>query len=59
MIGPTTPLIPEAFSHLPVDYLGGISVSDGVKVQKAVRHGKGTPVINQFSRKVTCPVHLS
>ncbi len=57
MLGPTTPLVPGAFSHLPVDYLGGISVTDSEGVLRAVRHGKGTPVINRSSRKVLIPVY--
>ncbi len=52
MLGPTTPMIPESFSHLPVDILAGtVPVAiDGVL--KAIRHGKGTPVIQKSCRKV-------
>lgn len=59
MLGPTTPLAPEAFSHLPVDFLGGIRVTDSEGVLRAVRHGKGTPNINRCSEKVLIPVHRS
>jgi len=55
MVGPSTPMIPEAFSHLPVHLLAGTVPVDREAVLKAVRHGAGTPVIHRFSRKV----HLS
>ncbi len=51
MLGPSTPLIPEAFSHLPVHVLAGTVPIDKNGVLKAVRHGEGTPVIHRFSRK--------
>lgn len=53
MIGPSTPLAPEAFRHLPVRILAGTLPVDKDRVLKAVRHGVGTPVIHRFSRKVT------
>lgn len=52
MIGPSTPLAPEAFRHLPVQMLAGTLPEDQIGVLKAVRHGEGTPVIHRFSRKV-------
>jgi len=55
MVGPSTPMIAEAFSHLPVHLLAGTVPVDQEAVLKAVRHGAGTPVIHRFSRKV----HLS
>jgi len=57
MLGPTTPIMPEAFRFLPVDYLGGISVVNPEGVLAAVRHGKGTPAINRHAKKVLCQVH--
>ncbi len=52
MIGPTTPMLPEAFSHLPIRFLGGLVPRDTQGVLKAVRTGRGTPTIMRFSRKV-------
>ncbi|WP_300674899.1 DUF364 domain-containing protein [Desulfoluna sp.] len=52
MLGPSTPVIPQAFSHLPVSILAGTVPVDHEAVLKAVRHGQGTPVIHRFSRKV-------
>lgn len=52
MLGPSTPMIPEAFAHLPVSLLAGTVPVDHDAVIRAVRHGQGTPVIHRFSRKV-------
>ena len=52
MLGPTTPMIPESFSHLPVTILAGTVPVDLDGVLKAIRHGKGTPAIQKFCRKV-------
>ena len=52
MIGPSTPMVAEAFRHLPVHVLAGTVPVDKGRVLKAVRHGMGTPVIHRFSRKV-------
>jgi len=52
MLGPSTPMIADAFSHLPVHMLAGTVPLDREAVLKAVRHGAGTPVIHRFSRKV-------
>lgn len=52
MLGPTTPMIPESFRHLPVNILAGTVPLDFEGVFKAVRHGKGTPVIQKSCKKV-------
>ncbi|MEN6440103.1 MAG: DUF364 domain-containing protein [Syntrophobacter sp.] len=52
MLGPSTPMVAEAFGHLPVHILAGTVPVDKEAVLKAVRHGVGTPVIHRFSRKV-------
>lgn len=52
LLGPTTPMLPEAFSHLPVTVLGGICPQDADRVLKAVRHARGAHGIRQVSRKV-------
>jgi len=51
MLGPSTPMVGEVFSHLPVHMLAGTVPIDKEKVLKAVRHGVGTMVIQRFSRK--------
>ncbi|MBT8490915.1 MAG: DUF364 domain-containing protein [Deltaproteobacteria bacterium] len=51
MLGPSTPMVPEAFKHLPVHMLAGTVPLEKEKVLKAIRHGTGTPVIHRFSRK--------
>ncbi|MFP4428768.1 MAG: Rossmann-like domain-containing protein [Desulfovermiculus sp.] len=52
MLGPSTPLVPEAFAHLPVSILAGTAPLDQDKVLQAVRNGAGTRNIQQYSRKV-------
>jgi len=52
MLGPSTPMVPEAFAHLPVRLLAGTLPVDHGGVMKAIRHGEGTPVIHRFSRKI-------
>jgi len=52
MLGPSTPMVPEAFEHLPVHMLAGTVPVDKEKTLKAIRHGMGTPVLHKYSRKV-------
>lgn len=51
MLGPSTPMVEQAFEHLPVHMLAGTVPLDKEKILKAVRHGAGTPVLHRFSRK--------
>ena len=51
MLGPSTPMVAEAFDHLPVHMLAGTVPVDKANVLKAIRHGMGTPVLQRFSRK--------
>jgi len=51
MLGPSTPLIPEAFAGLHVTVLAGTVPVDRENILKAVRNGKGTPVLQKYSRK--------
>lgn len=51
LLGPSTPMIGDAFEHLPVHMLAGTVPIQKEEVLKAVRHGVGTPVIQKFSRK--------
>jgi hypothetical protein len=52
MLGPSTPMVPEAFEHLPVHMLAGTVPVDKEMTLKAIRHGMGTPVLHRYSRKV-------
>ena len=52
MLGPSTPIVADAFSHLPVDMLAGTVPIDKEKTLKSIRHGMGTPVLHRYSRKV-------
>ncbi len=52
LLGPTTPMMPEAFAHLPITILGGTLPLDAVAVLKSIRHAKGTRDIQRASRKV-------
>ncbi|MGD8292510.1 MAG: DUF364 domain-containing protein [Desulfobacterales bacterium] len=51
MLGPSTPMVGQAFKHLPVRMLAGTVATDKENILKAVRHGMGTPVLHRFSRK--------
>jgi len=52
LLGPTTPLVPEAYTHLPVHYLGGTLPVDAEGVIKAARQGKGTKALHRASKKI-------
>ncbi len=52
LLGPSTPMLPEVFRDLPVTVLAGTVPEDINGVLKAIRHGKGTPVISRSCRKV-------
>ncbi|RZB34692.1 MAG: uncharacterized protein SRB1_00460 [Desulfobacteraceae bacterium Eth-SRB1] len=54
MLGPSTPMVPDAFEHLPVHMLAGTVPTEKENVLKAVRHGMGTRFIHKFSRKSFC-----
>ena len=51
LLGPSTPMVAEAFDHLPVHMLAGTVPIEKNKILKATRHGMGTPVLHKFSRK--------
>jgi len=56
VLGPTTPMVPEAFSDVPVDLLAGMVPVDADRVLAAVRQGGGTPAISPHCRKVAWSV---
>ena len=51
MIGPSTPLVAGAFAGLPVHLLGGTVPVDAVRTFAAIRHGRGTPVLQRYAKK--------
>lgn len=56
LLGPSTPLVKEAFMHLPVSLLAGTVPVDIEHTLKAVRHATGTPVIQKGGRKVVMDI---
>jgi len=52
MLGPSTPMVTQAFEHLPVHMLAGTVPIDPEKTLKAIRHGMGPPLLHKHSRKV-------
>jgi hypothetical protein len=51
MLGPSTPLVAEAFEGMPVHLLGGTVPVDAARTFVAIRHGRGTPVLQRFAKK--------
>jgi len=51
MLGPSTPLVAEAFEGIPVHLAGGTVPVDAAKTFVAIRHGRGTPVLQRFGKK--------
>ena len=51
VLGPSTPLCPEAFLFTPVSFLAGTVPLDFEATFRAVRHGQGTPVLQRHGRK--------
>ncbi|BBO68876.1 hypothetical protein DSCA_28060 [Desulfosarcina alkanivorans] len=52
LLGPSTPMVPEAYGHLPVHMLAGTDVTDVQGALKIVRHGGGTRALKPVSRKI-------
>jgi uncharacterized protein (DUF4213/DUF364 family) len=51
MIGPSTPLMAAPFSGFSVHLLGGTVPIDFEKTFAAIRHGRGTPVLQRYAKK--------
>ena len=51
MLGPSTPLVEEAFEGMPVHLLGGTVPVDTARTLAAIRHGRGTPVLQRHAKK--------
>lgn len=54
LLGPTTPMIPGAFTHLPIHMLAGSVITDPGQALKIVRHGGGARSLKNVTRKVFC-----
>ncbi|MEW6077316.1 MAG: DUF364 domain-containing protein [Thermodesulfobacteriota bacterium] len=52
LLGPSTPMVGEVFTSLPVHFLAGTVPVDRAATLRAIRHGTGTPVIQKAGRKV-------
>ena len=52
LLGPTTPLLPEAFAGTRVELLGGTVPREVPEVLRAVRHGGGAREVLPYCRKV-------
>lgn len=52
LLGPTTPMLPEAFDHLPIHMLAGTAITDRAQALKIIRHGGGARALKPVSRKV-------
>lgn len=52
LLGPSTPMIPDAFDHLPVHMLAGSAISHPERALKIIRHGGGTRALKPVTQKV-------
>ena len=52
LLGPSTPMVPKAFTHLPVHMLAGTAITDREKALKIIRHAGGARMLKPVSRKV-------
>ena len=56
MLGPSTPMLPQAFQHSPVTLLSGVQITDPHNVMKIVAEGGGTKRFRSHVRKVNLSV---
>ena len=52
LLGPSTPMIPEAFAHLPIHMLAGSAITEVQRALKIVRHSGGTRALKPVTRKI-------
>jgi uncharacterized protein (DUF4213/DUF364 family) len=52
LLGPSTPLVPEAFTGTPVTWLSGIVITHPREVLRVVSEGGGTREFSPYTRKV-------
>ena len=51
LVGPSTPLLPDAFSGTPVTYLSGMTVRDSAEMLRVISEGRGTRFFTPFAIK--------
>jgi uncharacterized protein (DUF4213/DUF364 family) len=56
LLGPSTPLLPEAFSGTPISCLAGIRVREPEAVLRSIAEGQGFRVFKRYVRKVNIPM---
>ena len=56
MLGPSTPMLPQAFQHSPVTLLSGVQITDPHAIMKIVAEGGGTKRFRSHVRKVNLSV---
>ena len=52
LLGPSTPMVPEAFDHLPIHMLAGTAIVDPEQSLKVIRHGGGARALKPHGRRV-------
>jgi hypothetical protein len=52
LLGPSTPLVPEAFTETPVTWLSGIAIAHPQEILRVVSEGGGTREFSPYARKV-------
>lgn len=52
LMGPSTPLLPVIFRDTPVTHLGGVVVSDPLRMLQVISEGGGTPALRPYLRFV-------
>jgi hypothetical protein len=52
LLGPSTPLLPEAFADTPVTWLSGIRIENPAQVLRVVSEGGGTRTFSPYVQKV-------
>jgi uncharacterized protein (DUF4213/DUF364 family) len=56
LLGPSTPLVPEAFTGTPVTWLSGIVITHPQEVLRVVSEGGGTREFSSYARKVNLDI---
>jgi uncharacterized protein (DUF4213/DUF364 family) len=56
LLGPSTPLLPEAFSGTPVTCLSGVRVQEPAELLQSIAEGQGFRVFKRYVRKVNIPL---
>lgn len=57
VLGPSTPLLPEAFAGTPVTHLGGSLVADPENVMRVISEAGGTPAMRPYLKFVNLAIN--